>query len=310
MSSFDLKLGFGCNNNCIHCVIADKRDKGNLSLDEIRRIVDTVPKGMVIQVTGGEPSIRKELPEILRYCREKGHGTIIQTNGTGFSDDAFASACIPYIDHAHVAIHSSDMEVHDRIVQSKGMWRKTIKGFENLYRAGVFVTTQTVLSKLNITTLYDTFCFIQGIAPGTHMSMTYPHLGGNAWTNNETVAFRYSDYRDEIQRTLKAFASLVFTEAIPPCHLYPYQDKVLCTAEACILSGVNERVGVDFSRGMDVQDYNFSDISCHRKAPRCRDCVFNSRCIGVWKEYIQLFRDRLDLYPIKEEMKCSDSQTT
>lgn len=44
MSSFDLKLGFGCNNNCIHCVIADKRDKGNLSLDEIRRIVDTVPK--------------------------------------------------------------------------------------------------------------------------------------------------------------------------------------------------------------------------------------------------------------------------
>lgn len=141
------------------------------------------------------------------------------------------------------------------------------------------------------------------------MSMTYPHLGGNAWTNSNLVAFRYSDYKDEIQKTLKAFAPLIFTEAIPPCYLYPYQDEVQCTAESCILSGFNNRIGIDFSRGADVNDYNLSDIQCHRKAPRCKECIFNSKCIGVWKEYIQLFKDRLDLYPIKEENKCSDLQT-
>lgn len=308
MSSFDLKLGFVCNNNCIHCVIADKRDKGNLELDEIKKLIDSVPKGMAIQLTGGEPSIRQDLPEILKFCREKGHETIVQTNGTGFSDPVFTSRCSPYINHAHVAIHSCDPTVHDRIVQSNGMWKKTIKGFENLCKAGIFVTTQTVLSKLNITTIHDTFCFIQGIAEGTRMSMTYPHLGGNAWTNSNLVAFRYSDYRDEIQKTLKAFAHLVFTEAIPPCYLYPYQDEVQCTAESCILSGLNNRIGIDFSRGADVNDYNLSDIQCHRKAPRCKECIFNSKCIGVWKEYIQLFKDRLDLYPIKEENKCSDLQ--
>lgn len=310
MSSFDLKLGFECNNSCIHCVIADKKASGQLSLEQIKSIIDTVPCGLAIQITGGEPTIRIELPEILRYCKEKGHETIVQTNGTGFSDMALVSKCAPFIDHAHVAIHSCDESVHDRIVGSPGMWRKTIKGFQNLVDVGVFVTTQTVLSKLNTGTLHDTFCFVQGIAPGTRMSMTYPHLGGAAWTNRETVAFRYSDYRDQIQRTLKDFAPFVFTEAIPPCHLYPYQDSVQCTAEACILSRVNGRTGVDFSRGFDVQDYNLSDIRCHRKASKCRECIFNNRCIGVWQEYVQLFKDNLDLFPIKEDEKCSDSQTT
>lgn len=310
MSSFDLKLGFKCNNNCIHCVIADKRQCGQLSLDEIKRIIDSAPDGLSVQVTGGEPSLRLDLSEILKHCKEKGHDIIIQTNGTGFADMNLVKACKPYLGHVHVAIHSCKEEVHDAVVQSKGMWQKTIQGFKNLVSEKVFVTTQTVLSKYNITTLYDTFAFIQDLAPGTHMSMTYPHLGGNAWKFRDNVAFRYSDYKEEIQRTLRDFGEFIFTEAIPPCYLYPYREKLLCTAEDCITSGMNTRIGVDFSRGSDVQDYNLSDIQCHRKAPRCRECIYNSTCIGVWQEYIQVFRNNLDLYPVKQEDLCSDLQTT
>jgi len=50
------------------------------------------------------------------------------------------------------------------------------------------------------------------------------------------------------------------------------------------------------------QNYNLNDVQCHRKAPKCKDCIYNSQCIGVWKEYIEIFKDRLDLFPVKEKV--------
>lgn len=301
METFDIKLGFSCNNDCIHCVVADKRDSGTLSVLKVCRIIDSAPKDSALQITGGEPTMYSELPAILRHGKEKGHFIVIQTNGTGFADESFANECLPYIDHVHMAIHSYSEEVHDRIVGTTGMWRKTMKGFERVADSSVILTTQTVLSKVNIATLYDTFSFIQEKRPKTRMSMTYPHLMGNAWHNRKEVAFRYSEHRDEITRTLEGFAPYIFTEAIPPCYLHPFADKVASTAEKEILMGASHRSGIDFSQGECTQNYNLNDLQCHRKAPRCRECIYDKRCMGVWKEYIELFKDRLDLYPVKEE---------
>lgn len=306
---FDLKLGFKCNNNCIHCVVADKRSAGMLPLDEIKNIILKVPEGETIQLTGGEPSIHPQIKEILEFCYIHGHSTVIQTNGTGFANADLLEACGPYISHIHIAIHSFDPGVHDAVVQQKGMWERTIKGFENIIsyqrrvKSSLHITTQTVLSKVNVPTLHDTFAFIQRMLPEVGMSMTYPHIMGNAWHNRNSIIFRYSDFKEEIQRTLKDFRSYIFTEAIPPCYLYPYQNDV-CTAEKDIIDslhrGGTDRIGVDFSDSMKEKNYCFLDLKSHRKAPLCRNCVFSSYCIGVWKEYIELFKDQLDLYPVKE----------
>lgn len=298
---FDLKLGFRCNNNCVHCVVADKRKTKDLSLDEIYYIIDNeIPEQQRIQLTGGEPTIYKDLPKILARCREKGHKTIIQTNGTGFADQAFFNECKDNMDHVHIAIHSCYPEIHDAIVQSEGMWEKTIKGFENLLNDGhILVTTQTVLSRLNIVSLYDTFKFIQGKAPGILMSMTYPHVMGNAYANREKIIFRYSEYKDEIQRTLAEFKDNIFTESIPPCYQYPNFSEG--SLERDIICGVS-RIGVDFSGGDGVKNYNLLDVQDKRKGPRCKECVFNNECIGVWKEYFEQFGKKLDLFPITKDM--------
>lgn len=298
---FDLKIGFKCNNNCIHCVVADKRCAGILDIPHIMNILKKVPNGEAVQITGGEPSIFTYLPDILKACKDKNCKTIIQSNGTGFSDKSFFEKCKPYIDHIHIAIHSYDEKVHDNIVGSQGMWQKTIKGWENILSSGIYCTTQTVLSTYNINTLYDTFSFIQKKAPNTYMSMTYPHLMGNAYKNRDFVAFRFSDYKEEIQRTLKDFKENIFTEAIPPCYLYPYFPYN--SAENDILSNCT-RTGVDFSSNQDVKNYNKLDVESKRKGPKCKECVFNSHCIGVWKEYVEMFKNKLDLYPIKEVKSC------
>lgn len=297
---FDLKIGFKCNNNCIHCVVADKRPSGILDIPHLTSIIKSLPDGEQIVFTGGEPSIFSYLPDLLKFAYESGHPCLIQTNATGFADKEFAKKCAPYIYNAHVAIHSCYPEVHNSIVQDKigTMWNKTIEGFNNLRELGVpCMTTQTVVTKMNIESVHDTFSWIQKHYPGTQMSFTYPHQMGNALKNAKDICFKYSDYRDEIRRILKDFNGLVFTESIPYCYLHPYIDTPCLEDE--LIRYPMDRLGIDFSDGMDTKDYKISDLKGRAKIPTCKECIYNKFCPGVWKEYIYLFKDKIDLFPIK-----------
>lgn len=297
---FDLKIGFSCNNNCIHCVVADKRSSGSLSIPKICAIIDSIPEKEPIVFTGGEPSTYDYLPFLLKFASEKGHPCWIQTNGTGFAEKSFTEECAPYIFNAHVAIHSYLPEIHNSIVQDETgtMWEKTIQGFENLKEFGVpCMTTQTVVSRYNIETTYDTFRWIQDRWPDTGMSFTYPHMMGNALKNAKEICFRYSEYKEEIHRIYRDFHSHLFSESIPYCYQHPFVDQIE-SIEKDLIKGYQLREGVDFSQGMSTIDYSIKDLQGRGKTPTCKKCQYNFCCPGVWKEYIYLFKNQIDLFPI------------
>lgn len=298
---FDLKIGFRCNNNCVHCVVANKRESGSLSILQINNLIRSIPDGeREIQITGGEPSIHKYLPLILKTCKERNLRVYLQTNATGFVNREFAEQCAPYIYNAHVAIHSINPEIHNKIVQDKTgtMWTKTMEGLKNLKELGVHITTQTVLSKYNIESVPETFKAIQEMYPGTFMSFTYPHLMGNAFKNREDICFRYSDYKHIIQEVVSTYKGLLFTESIPLCYLHPYVEEVSCI-EKDLLNPWVVRDGIDFADGFGSKNYQELDLKGRAKIPTCKECIYNNRCVGVWKEYIQLYKNRIDLFPIR-----------
>ena len=303
MKYFDLKVGFTCNNNCIHCVIAEKKETKDLSTQEIKKIIDTVPVETIIGFTGGEPTIRRDFIELATYAKDKGHNVALQTNGTRFADWDFASEACRVVDHVLIAIHSHIPEVHNSIVRSYGMYDDTIEGFKNITKLKMMCTTQTVLSKLNTETLLETYDFIQSINPGIKMNMTYPHANGNALTNSAVVCQRYSDIKDVLQACLKKYSSLLNTEAIPQCYLYPYQDDVtnfdldLFKDEKSGIDPANKGVKY-FNDDGRIENYAISQLSERRKGPKCNECMFNEQCVGVWKEYAMLFKNNFDLFPI------------
>lgn len=298
----DLKIGFRCNNNCIHCVVANKRSTKDLEINLIKDLIKNSQEPEIV-FTGGEPSLYSYLPDLLKYASEEGHICWIQTNGTGFADRELAERCAPYIFNAHVAIHSYRPEVHNSIVQDKTgtMWEKTIQGFRNLKELGVpCMTTQTVVTRLNMETVYDTFRWIQEQWPGTHMSFTYPHMMGNALKNAHEVCFKYSEYKEEMHRIFRDFHELLFIESVPFCYQHPYVDQ-LKSAEKDLLSNFcSNKIGYDFSGGSHLKNYRDLDLRERRKAIRCLECIYFKECPGVWKEYIDLNYDILDLFPIKE----------
>lgn len=315
-SYFDLKVGFTCNNNCVHCVITDKKDTKDLTTQEIKDIIDGVPKEQTVGFTGGEATVRSDFIELLKYAKSTGHETALQTNGTQFAKWDFAEAAAPYLDDVLIAIHSHIPEIHNSIVRISGMYEKTIEGFKNIIKLKIPHSTQTVISKLNVDDLCETYDFIQSLDPGVWMSLTYPHPNGNALHNADVVCPAFSEIKDTLQKTLAKHHEHLRTEAIPMCYLYPYQDDVY---------NFDEHLADDDRQGMDpanknatffdekgiTKSYTSSIVNEKRKGIRCAECVFNIRCFGVWKEYVTLHGKHFDLFPItqiddacKDECEC------
>ena len=84
----NIDLTYRCNNNCRHCWLSlpanapEKKDE--LTFDETRRIVDEA-RAMGCRrwsISGGEPLLRPDFPEIFDYLTRKAVSYSINTNGT------------------------------------------------------------------------------------------------------------------------------------------------------------------------------------------------------------------------------------
>ena len=80
-----LELTYRCNVQCEFCFLKDsvlyqKRDE--LTLDEIARLADQAqPFGASFFLTGGEPFLRRDLPEIVAAIHARGLKVGVNTNG-------------------------------------------------------------------------------------------------------------------------------------------------------------------------------------------------------------------------------------
>jgi MoaA/NifB/PqqE/SkfB family radical SAM enzyme len=303
---FVLRTGVSCNNYCIHCFNGEKRKNkigGDLALDELKSIVDKVDLDLTIMISGGEATIRPDLPELLQYIREKGHDSIVQSNGFKFGDMEYAKKLAPYFDLLNVPIHSCDKKIFDAVTQIPGSFEQTIQGIKNLKNLGIYISTQTVINQLNYRTLPATFDFIQNLLPGTRMQLTMCHPTESAYSTK--VQPRYKDTRQYIQPIMKKYSYLMHTHYIPKCYLYPYHTLPYILDETD--DGSFSKPGWDYGDG----EWNFFDYGEFKdymrvKATSCKECIFNNECVGVLRRYLELYTEfdknfslTEDLIPIK-----------
>ena len=84
-----------CNEDCAFCVVnGDNHDKfGLISLNETRRIIKSfvINGGKEIYITGGEPTLRNDLPEIIKFAQQFNalRSISIITNGVRLADKKY-----------------------------------------------------------------------------------------------------------------------------------------------------------------------------------------------------------------------------
>ncbi len=140
-----------CNCRCKTCDLWKKSPeyKKDLSKEEIFRMIENAKKAGIIAYTawGGEPLLRKDLPEILKFAKEQGLFTSIITNG--FLLEKRYNEILPFLDFMVVSIDSND-DLHDKMRGIKGLRKKAIKGIELCKESNTKILINTVISNLNL----------------------------------------------------------------------------------------------------------------------------------------------------------------
>jgi MoaA/NifB/PqqE/SkfB family radical SAM enzyme len=300
-SFYTLRVGYECNNYCIHCFVEDKRyEGGDKTTEEIKATIDSITeKKTLVIVTGGEPTIRDDLVEILEYIKSKGFENSVQTNGLKFHDINYVNEVGPHIESVVLPVHSSDAQIFDAITRVDGSYEKTIQGFRNLVDTGVGVITQTVINQLNYKTILSTYDLIQEIFPGCGMTLTFPHPVGAA--NTSDIVPRFSEVREYLTPVFEKYGHLMHTHYIPKCLLYPYHGDVVVIDDTD--DGNTLKPGIDYVHGeWKDTDYGSFGNASRIKSINCKQCVFDDTCVGIWAEYGGIYPAGLDLdlIPVKK----------
>ncbi|HDP70006.1 MAG TPA: 12,18-didecarboxysiroheme deacetylase [Actinobacteria bacterium] len=141
-----------CNLKCVHCY-AQSRDidyKGELTTEEGKALIDDLAEfgAPVILFSGGEPMMRKDLPELALYTREKGIRAVISTNGTLITPEK--AKVLKEIGLSYVGISLDGMrEVHDKFRGVKGAFDMAIEGIRNCKKEGIKVGLRFTINKRN-----------------------------------------------------------------------------------------------------------------------------------------------------------------
>jgi len=298
MKRLDLKTGFLCNNNCLFCVQADNKCKGNRSFDELKKdMLDARKRCDSIVLTGGEISIRKDFFDIIKFAKKIGYINIqIQTNGRMFSSMNF---CKKTIDAGATefspALHGYCAAQHDYLTRAPGSFNQVIKAIKNLKILGVKVLVNTVVVKSNYRNLPKIAKLLVNLKVD-QFQFAFVHAMGNAGKNFDSIVPYVSLAAPYIHKGLQIGIDAgisVMAEAMPYCVMKGYEDYV---AEKIIPS--TEIKGKEFqnTKDFDTQRKVFGKT----KFPKCKECKYFDICEGPWIEYPQK-RGNEEFVPVKNE---------
>jgi MoaA/NifB/PqqE/SkfB family radical SAM enzyme len=148
-----LDLTYRCNNNCLHCWLWEpvnslEKEK-ELSFNEICDIVDQARRmgTQTWSISGGEPMLRADFPEIFDYITSKVVTYSINTNGTLITPKIASQ--LKRKGSKMIALYGATTETYDHITRHPGGFEMAMQGFRYMQEAGAGFIVQLIPMKDN-----------------------------------------------------------------------------------------------------------------------------------------------------------------
>ena len=166
----DLAVTYRCNNDCAHCYNAREREFPELTTAAWKQILDKLWDLGIPHVvfTGGEATLRHDLPELIAHAEANGQITGLNTNARRLADEKYVAQLVEAgLDHVQITVESCEADIHDEMMCSKGAFKQTIKGLKNALNSPLYVMTNTTMLRTNVDTIPDTLDFLADIGVPT-----------------------------------------------------------------------------------------------------------------------------------------------
>jgi radical SAM protein with 4Fe4S-binding SPASM domain len=148
-----------CNLKCPHCYInaTTQELKNELTTEESKNLIDQiceVSRPLLI-LSGGEPLLRSDIYELIRYGVSKGLKMGLGSNGSLIDAAAAKRLKMAGIETVSISLDSHIPEQHDEFRGVRNSWEKAIGAIKALQENGVLVQINTTLTQQNYNQIDD-----------------------------------------------------------------------------------------------------------------------------------------------------------
>ncbi|MFQ5464499.1 MAG: radical SAM protein [Thermodesulfobacteriota bacterium] len=174
-----------CDLKCRMCQTVEARQhERELALPDIERLADILAEldvGVLV-LSGGEPLMRKDLPEVVEAFTGRGISVRLQTNATLATDRRVEALVDAGLEEVTVSLDTLDPSKQDYINGSPGSWARIMRGIavfsRHLPRKGNMSGINIVVSRYNLDEITSLIKFTTAI--GFYASLIPVHLAGGS----------------------------------------------------------------------------------------------------------------------------------
>jgi radical SAM protein with 4Fe4S-binding SPASM domain len=305
----EIALTYRCQNRCFFCY-ASSPERGRtvpeMTTAEVKTVLDKIvdqARVPTVSFTGGEPTLRADLPELIAYARYRDLRTNLITNGIRCADDAYvAQLAGAGLHSAQVSVEAGDAATHDAVVGNPGAFERTMQGVRNLKAASIHTHTNTTINARNHHALPALVDLLAGMGQ-EYLSMNMVIRTGGA-VGVPDIGY---DQIGEIVLALKERAEergmrFVWYSPVPYCLFNPAAHGLgsqSCSAAEGLLSIAPDGQVLpcsSFEQGVgNLVEEDFDTIWNRRTArywrdkeflpPGCKDCDMVDICCGACPLY-------------------------
>ena len=142
-----------CNLKCSHCYInaAKEELRDELTTAEGKRLMDQISdvSRPLLILSGGEPLLRPDVYELIRYGTSKGFRMGLGSNGSLLDAAVAKKLKEAGVKTVSISLDSSVPERHDDFRGVKDSWQKAIEAIKALKQNGVLVQVNTTVTQQN-----------------------------------------------------------------------------------------------------------------------------------------------------------------
>lgn len=179
-----------CQMNCSNCYLPN-RTMPDMDIKNFFDCIQRFPKKATFRLSGGEPTLRKDLPDIISKIVKLGHRPIILTNGLKLADLQYAqslrSAGLKYV---HLSLNGFNSDKIYEIIDQMSCAKEKMMAIENSVKAGISVVLSCILVKeLNAHLVGELLHFVETLPKPARINFrNIGAIGRNMSTQTQTLS--------------------------------------------------------------------------------------------------------------------------
>lgn len=315
---FTMYLTDRCNQKCLHCAADAKIHRPELSTEQWIQIIENVEGSLRKQGRnacfiwfGGDPTLRKDIKDIIKYCGERGYYQAISTNGMLFDEDLAKFCAEQKMSHVFISFDSVYPEKAAKI-------RGVPKAYENAERAikasvkyGNFTICTATVMKQNIDELeeikalldnWGAIPYFRAVIKQRNAAANWDKIGLNNEEYKKFYDFKFQYVVEAIRKGEATSLNKFYTYDMVPFMECPVNDKELTALEWGVGCQACRSVsGIDINGDVFPCDYPseltlgnvleqsftdimesqlFKDIRDRKRTGKCGSCHHLELCGG------------------------------